>query len=83
MDRESIPTYVGRCTVCKGIVYAHVYDDDAKATRSKEIAREIAACVRHGYTVSLEAVRDVRSGIFCECIRAKRPRRVQQRSLPL
>lgn len=61
---EDVPSYIGRCPKCNGIVMAYV----DKPEYAAEIAKAVAECIQDGYIVERVTVGYVRTHKFsCSC----------------
>ncbi len=69
-----IPCYVGFCS-CGAAVFARVNDPADKGDKAlqRDIAKEVARCIRDGLTIETRSVGWVRENLkFCDCSSKKR-----------
>lgn len=83
-DNSEVPSYIARCNCgCGGIVLATVDTPE----HAKEVAKEVATCIKKGYAVERVTVGYVRQfsgehGFGCLAKRGLTPRAVDLRDSP-
>lgn len=65
-ERSKHPCYIARHS-CGGVVMMAVKPDANDKVWTRDVAKEVAACIRKGYAVETVTVEQARASTMCEC----------------